>query len=270
MSRLWELAPAEKRGTFGVRTHRPNYLLPVHYTSSLRVPESPTHPASTPAEDLERVEAKFQISLRTKALEDVVLTGADLWLAYSQVSIWQIYNHRESSPFRSSDYQPEAVYVVPLGRGEGVRLPGDWRWRMVQLGIAHQSNGRGDALSRSWNRVWLGAGVDRGPIGLQLRVNQRVRFASIDDNPDLVRYIGRAETVASYVGDATAASLTWKTGSGFVKRGSLQLDWTYPVRRSQPDGLRWYVQAFTGYGETLLDYNHRQTSVGAGLALYQF
>ena len=36
------------------------------------------------------------------------------------------------------------------------------------------------------------------------------------------------------------------------------------------DGLRWYLQAFSGYGQTLLDYNFRQTSVGAGLALFEF
>jgi len=272
MSRLWELAPDDKRGTFAVRTYRPNYLLPIHYTSSLGVPSSPTHPAQAGAgDDFQHTEAKFQISLRAKALEDFVLPGADLWLAYSQISIWQIYNHPESSPFRSSDYQPEAIYVVPLGdRGAGLRLPGGWRWRMVQLGVTHQSNGLGDPLSRSWNRVWLGAGVERDAVSLALRVHQRVRFGARDDNPDIQHYLGRGELLASYVTAGTAAALTWRTGSGFFRRGSLQLDWSYPVRRSQPEGLRWYVQAFTGFGETLLDYNHRQTSVGAGIALFQF
>ncbi len=270
MSRLWELAPDHKRGTFGVRTYLPNYLLPVHYTSSQRVPSSPTHPAPADVDRFQRLEAKFQISLRAKALEDVALPGADLWLAYSQVSIWQVYNSRESSPFRNSDYQPEAIYVVPLGGATGLRLPGDWRLRMAQVGVAHQSNGQGGALSRSWNRVWLGAGIERDAVGLQLRAHQRVRFSSRDDNPDLEHFIGHGELLASYVTQGTAAALTWRTGSGFVRRGSLQLDWSYPVRRSQPEGLRWYVQAFTGYGETLLDYNHRQTSIGAGLALFQF
>jgi phospholipase A1 len=254
-----------------VRTYRPNYLLPIHETSSLRVPASPTHPAPTDDDqNLQRSEAKFQISLRAKAIEDIGLPGADLWFAYSQISIWQIYNHRESSPFRSSDYQPEAIYVVPVGGASGLRLPGDWHLRMVQLGLAHQSNGQGDPLSRSWNRVWLGAAAERGPFVLQLRAHQRIRFSStIDDNPDLQHYIGRAELLASYITDRTAATLTWRTGSG-LDRGSLQLDWSYPVRRSQPEGLRWYVQVFSGYGETLLDYNHRQTSVGAGVALFQF
>jgi phospholipase A1/A2 len=30
------------------------------------------------------------------------------------------------------------------------------------------------------------------------------------------------------------------------------------------------VQVFHGYGETLLDYNVRQTSLGVGLTLFEF
>jgi phospholipase A1/A2 len=42
------------------------------------------------------------------------------------------------------------------------------------------------------------------------------------------------------------------------------------VDSDEPAGLRWYVQVFSGYGETLLDYNHRQTTLSLGLSLFQF
>ena len=141
---------------------------------------------------------------------------------------------------------------------------------MTQFGVAHQSNGQAGELSRSWNRVYAAAAFDHGEFGLTLRAHKRLRESNNDDNPDLVRYIGNAEVVASWLPGLSTAQLTWRTDLRTGRRGSLQLDWTYPVQASQPAGLRWYAQLFSGYGETLLDYNHRQTSLGVGLTLFQF
>jgi phospholipase A1/A2 len=271
MSRLWELDAADKRRKFVVRTHLPNFLLPVHFTNDLnRTPSSPTRAALAPNDRYRPLEAKLQVSLRAKAASDVLLPDADLWLAYTQRSLWQLWNSQESAPFRSSDYQPEAIYVVPVP--EGLRaLPFGWQWRMVQAGFAHQSNGQAVPLSRSWNRVYFGAGFERGDFGLQWKLHRRVdESRSDDDNPDLTNYIGRGELQATWLPGTATASLAWRTNLRALNRGSLQLDLTYPVDSDEPAGLRWYVQVFSGYGETLLDYNHRQTTLGLGLSLFQF
>ena len=271
MSRLWELDEADKRRKFVVRTHLPNFLLPLHVTSNLnRAPSSPTRAATAPNDRYRPVEAKLQVSLRAKAASDVLLPDADLWLAYTQRSLWQLWNSQESAPFRSSDYQPEAIYVVPVP--EGLRaLPFGWQWRMVQAGVAHQSNGQTVPLSRSWNRVYFGAGFERNEFGVQWRVHRRVdESRSDDDNPDLTNYIGRGEVIATWLPGLATAGLTWRTNLRALNRGSLQLDLTYPVDSDEPAGLRWYMQVFSGYGETLLDYNHRQTTLGLGLSLFQF
>jgi phospholipase A1 len=269
LSKTWELHPDDKRGTFIVRTYLPNYFLPLHASSSIGTPSSPTHPASTEVHHYRRVEAKLQLSLRTKLAEDVLLPGADLWFAYTQRSLWQLWTPSESSPFRSTDYQPEAIFVVPVPEDLSA-LPLGWHWRMAQLGAVHQSNGQSDPLSRSWNRVYLGAAVERGELGLQLKAYKRLPESGEDDNPDISRYVGRQEIVASWLPGRATASLTWRTSLASPGRGSLQFDWTYPVRSRQVLGLRWYLQLFSGYGETLLDYNHRQTSIGLGLSLFQF
>jgi phospholipase A1/A2 len=271
MSRLWELDAADKRRKFVVRTHLPNFLLPAHFTTNLnRAPSSPTRAALAPNERYRPLEAKLQVSLRAKAASDVLLPDADLWLAYTQRSLWQLWNSQESAPFRSTDYQPEAIYVVPVP--EPLRaLPFGWQWRLVQAGVAHQSNGQAVPLSRSWNRVYFGAGFERGEFGLLWRLHRRVdESRRDDDNPDLTNYIGRGELQATWLHSTATASLAWRTNLRAANRGSLQLDLTYPVNSDEPAGLRWYMQLFSGYGETLLDYNHRQTTLGLGLSLFQF
>lgn len=270
LSRFWELTPANKRGTFAVKTYLPNYFLPFHYTSNInRAPSSPTHPNGGGTNHFKRAEAKFQISLRAKVLENVLLPNGDLWFAYTQRSLWQLWNNEDSAPFRNTDFQPEAIYVVPVPERLG-EMPGGWRWRMVQLGLAHQSNGQSDPLSRSWNRVYAGTAFERGNLALQLRVSRRTGDPGTNDNPDLLRYIGNTEISAAWFPGLATATLAWRTHPENLKRGSLQLDWTYPVDRDRPRGLRWYLQLFSGYGESLLDYNHRQTSLGVGVSLFQY
>ena len=269
MAELWELNCTRKRGTFLVRTFLPNYVLPLHLTSYInRSPSSPSHAAATPYPNAHHVEAKLQISLRAKVAEGLLLPDADLWFAYTQHSFWQVWNGADSRPFRNTDYQPEAIYVVPIHPRLGT-LPGGWRWRMLQLGVAHQSNGQSDPLSRSWNRLYAGAGFERDEVGVQVSVLHRLGEPGGDDNPDLTTYIGGAEVVASWQPGPATAVLTWRTGHP-IRRGFVQLDWIFPVRSVQPLGLRWYAQVFSGYGETLLDYNVRQTSIGLGVAMFRF
>jgi phospholipase A1 len=268
-NRFWELRPQDKRGTFVVRTFQPNVFMPAHWTDNInKTPSSPTHGPGGLFSAYQATEAELQVSLRAKALEDVLLPDADVWLAYSQKSIWQLWNSADSSPFRSSDYQPEAMYVVPVPERLGT-LPGDWHWRLATLGVAHQSNGQSDPLSRSWNRVSLGTAFDHGDWSLQLRWHHRLPEGGEDDNPDLLYYIGNTEFVGSWFPGLSTVQFTWRTSPSTWSRGSEQLVWTRPVFPSKPDGLRWYVQVFHGYGETLLDYNHSQTSIGLGFTLFQ-
>lgn len=270
MSHYWELDPQDKRGVLNFVGYRPNYILPLHYTSRInRSPQSPTQ-ATVPMPDYQRIEAKFQLSLRTKLFENALQSGADVWAGYTQQALWQVWNGKDSAPFRNTDYEPEVMLVMPTHAA--LRdLPLGWQWRYTQLALAHQSNGQSDPLSRSWNRVYLAAGFEQGPWSLTARFNQRLNEPlATDNNPDLATYRGRGEARLLWTTRGVTASLQvigtpWRSGTG-----SWQLEWTHAIEHAQPDGLRWYVQAFSGYGETLTDYNFRQSSIGVGVSFVQF
>lgn len=270
LSQYWELDAHNKRGTFNLLGYRPNYVMPLHRTNRInRAPQSPTQvPVNQP--NYREIEAKFQISLRAKAFQNVLGSGGDLWLAFTQQAMWQIWNGKDSKPFRNTDYEPEAIFVLPVPKSLR-QLPWGWQWRLGQFGLSHQSNGQSDPLSRSWNRVYLGTGFERGDLSLLFRASQRLNEKlESDNNPDLVDYRGRTELQLGWTPGASTTSLLWRSSAKRSHYGALQFEWTYPVSESRPNGLRWFFQAFHGYGETLTDYNFKQTSFGLGLTFMQF
>lgn len=269
MSRYWELGEQDKRGTFNYTAYRPNLFLPLHLMSRVNQhPTTPTRGVATNLPSYQYGESKIELSMRSKIVQDLLLPRADLWVGYTQVSMWQLWNHSESAPFRNTDYQPELIFVVPTTQ-RWSHWPGGWTWRMWQLGVVHQSNGQADPLSRSWNRGYVALGAEKGDVGATLRYEQRLHESvSQDDNPDIVKYLGHFETEISWTPGLSEASLRWRPS--FDGRGSLQLNWTYPFDRAKPDGLRWYLQLFNGYGETLTDYNFRLTSMALGLTIFKF
>jgi phospholipase A1 len=270
LSRYWELNEADKRGTFNYTGYRPNFFMPLHEMRSVnRRPTSPTRGTADNLPKYQNGETKLQLSMRTKVLENTLLPQADLWVAYTQQSMWQLWNNEQSAPFRNTDYQPEVIYVVPTP-DSWQTLPLGWSWRMSQFGLVHQSNGQTDRLSRSWNRVYAQVGMERKDLIFSLRLEQRLEADSKaqDDNPDIVHYLGRTEAQLTWTPGRSTAAITWRPS--LVGRGSVQADWTYPVFNDRPDGLRWYAQVFHGYGETLLDYNFRQTSLSLGLSIFKF
>lgn len=259
----WELSPESKLGTWNIRSYQPVYLMPGFWTSNKNeLPESENpNNIETEKQNLTSTEAKFQLSLKTKAVENILGDNGDLWLGYTQSSRWQVYNSEESRPFRETNYEPEASLIFRTNYD----LLG-LNWRMLGLTINHQSNGRSDPLSRSWNRVMLNLGFEKDNFALMVRPWYRFEERREDDNnPEIKNYIGRGDMTAFYRYKEHDFSLMLRhtLKGGDENRGAVQFDWSFPISGR----LRGQFQLFDGYGESLIDYNHRATYVGLGVSL---
>ncbi|MGQ5522793.1 phospholipase A [Chitinimonas sp. PSY-7] len=258
----WELEPNSKLGTFIMRSYRPTYVLPVFYATSRNpVPVSPNPAlASAASEQLQRTEAKFQISLKTKLVQNLFRDNGDIWLGYTQTSRWQLYNRELSRPFHETNYEPEAALVLRTN----YNLLG-WHGRLLSLSANHQSNGRSQSLSRSWNRVIASVGLERDGWSVVFRPWWRIPESTNDDNPGIENYIGRGSvTVMRQKGEhALTVTARHSFRGGDSSRGAMQVEWGFPIKGN----LKGYLQLFSGYGESLIDYNYRNNYVGLGFSL---
>lgn len=261
LSLAWDLDKNNESGIFSVREHHALSLMPAWYNNKRNnTPQSPTREAAQASTEGDKsVEARMQISFKSKLAEDLFRSRADLWFGYTQVSHWQVYNQSNSAPFRNTDYEPELILTQPVK----LNLPLGGKLRMVGTGVVHQSNGRTEPLSRSWNRAYVMAGMEWGKLTVVPRAWVRLDGKSDDDNPDIEDFMGYGDLYASYElsnKQSVAGLFRLNPASG---KGAVQLDYTFPIK----DKLKGYVRYFDGYGMNLLDYNHYNRSIGIGIKL---
>lgn len=265
LSRLYDLDENSPEGILSVREHNPMYLMPLWYNSSPNYyPSSPTRGVTDDEKysDQKRLEAKMQVSFKSKLAEDLFSSRSDLWFGYTQISNWQVWNQgKESAPFRNNDYTPEIFITQPVKAD----LPLGGKLRMLGAGFAHQSNGQSRPSSRSWNRVYAMAGMEWGKLTVIPRVWMRAfdQSGEDDDNPDISDYMGYGDLKMQYrFNDQQTLSGTFRLNPKTGK-GAMEVGYTFPIKGK----LKMYAQGFHGYGESLIDYNKKQTGIGLGLML---
>ncbi len=275
LSRFWELEAGSDCGTFGLRGYRPISVSLISATSVNTMPTSANPANNALAETAYRkTETRIQLSVRTKLAQGILTSGHptlkdSLWFGYTQQSYWQLFNGGISRPFRSTDHEPEVIYAYPTD----FSLPGGWRMRYTGLGVVHQSNGQALPLSRSWNRAYLMVGAEKDNIArVQARIWKRLPEGSSDDNPDISDRIGRAEIQGYWNLDKrNTVGATLRHSLRAADQGSMRLEWLRTLGKGAADGpindLRLHLQLFSGYGDSLLDYNRRRTVLSVGLSL---
>ncbi|MBI5006718.1 MAG: phospholipase A [Nitrosomonadales bacterium] len=272
MTRAWDLDGQGNPDAGGIRRlepYRKNYAL-IRYTSNTNVSPaspSPNHSVTTPYPYM-KVETKFQFSAKSEVgnyrdLEFLGFRNFRLWGAFTQQAWWQAFNVGNSSPFRESNYEPELIGTFGTGNAQG--------WKLLNLGFSHQSNGRSEPASRSWNRLYLQGGWEWDDICVMGRGWWRLpEKASKDDNPDLTRYLGRAEMVVHWLPerDDEIILLLRSNLNAHGHKGFVQLDWASPFKIGRSSQLNF--QLTSGYGDSLIDYNHYQTTISIGIVFKEW
>lgn len=241
---------------FSITPHRPMYIMPIVYSSN---PNTEVYKSFSPDAELQDVEAQFQISLKLLLWPRIFGYNMNLYLGYTQLSLWQVYNNDFSSPFRETNYEPELFFRA----GMNEKILGT-RLRFVTLAFDHQSNGRNVPLSRSWNRLIAGMVMEKGHFYWNLRGWIGL---TENENPDIFDFMGNGDLMVVFVPyrlPKHTVSVYFRPNLRSDFRAAFQAEWSFPLRMHK---LRAYVQFFTGYGQSMIDYNHKQTRVGVGLMM---
>jgi phospholipase A1 len=289
MEKHWDMSldPNKERNIFVLWPYRPCFFLPLAYNSS---PNEDSNLDFDPKAKSQYNEVKFQLSFKFKIWRDIIrsseikdiiekntgIRGVDIWIAYTQQSFWQLYNSSFSAPFRDTNYEPELLFNFRMQR----EIPGlmGTKLQFINLGFNHQSNGRSEPLSRSWNRIVANVGLEnifglekKDSFDLSLKTWYRIpENETNDDNPDITRYTGYGELWGTLYWKNQRFAVMLRNNLRSDNLGAIQLDWSVPlsmINEHLGKKISLYIQYFNGYGESLLDYNTSINRISAGFML---
>jgi len=237
---------------FVITPHKPNYFLPIHYQSDV---ESNDLLASDDA--LDNIEFTFQLSVKFPVASHVLGSDSRLWMAYTQKAFWQAYNSDISAPFRETNHEPEIFVTKNLKQGSMSLIP-----TYVAFGFNHNSNGQDGLESRSWNRVFAELFYETDNSVISIKPWYRIpEDSENDDNLNIEKYYGYGELNAIYLLDKYKMSLMLRNNLREDNKGAVELGFTFPLW-GKSEG---YIQYFSGYGHSLIEYNKYRQSFGIGI-----
>jgi len=245
---------------FGLKPYRANYILPYatrdgYYKSYILT------------DHYKNVEAELQVSLKLEVGSNLFGLDETYYASYTHQAFWQLY--AESAPFRETTYNPECFVVFPIKDKDS-----RFGLRSIKLAFAHRSNGQGSNKdvnypkncynpgnrSRSVNYVYSTIRLQHKTLITDLTAWIPI-FSTMDDNPDLMDYTGYTSLKFSYFLDKSFITLMGRANitNGL---GAAELTYSYPLL----DSVFLYGKLFTGYTESLIDYNNYITKFSIGFS----
>ena len=213
-------------------------------------------------------DARFQLSFKYRpfapdgTVAEYLPYLSNLYFGYTQTSLWDIGD--DSSPFRDTSYRP-SLYYRWVGDGDKF-LPYEW-----SAGYEHESNGQSEEDSRSIDMAFVRPTWHADfANGTRLTFMPKFyQYLEKSDNSDIHHYRGYADWQMRYGReDGLVISGLYRQGTRGYASGQLDLSYPLSDRIFARTGTFVHLQVFSGYGETLLDYNvDRGTQVRLGISL---
>jgi len=243
-----------------LEAYKVNYLLPFGYANK-------TYLSNGRPVVYRNIEAELQVSLKRKIASNLFALHGSYYLAYSQKSFWQLYTY--SAPFRETDYNPEGFVVFPIDDEKySVKI------RSLKFALAHKSNGQPNTtnvyvdgkkmsnLSKSINYFYTTMRMQRDTLIVDLTLQAPLGTGpNLSDNPDIMDYLGYNKIKFTYFYNKSIFTFMGR-GNFATLRGALELTYSYPLR----DETNLYIKLFSGYGESLIDYNRNITKLSIGFS----
>lgn len=234
-----------------VSLYKSNYLLPYYFTASpyraAYVDNTPNH------QDLMQSEFKGQFSVDVPIVQNVFEDpNLSIHGTYTQLVYWQFY--ASSQYFRETDYEPSVMVSYHLYK--------NW---VINGGVVHQSNGRGGAYERSWNRAFGAVQFSGAKWFAGLEAWGLIFQGESSDlhNPDIERYLGHERITLGYKPwRELVLTLEIQNIEGGFGRGHVMASASYPLNNK----INAMAQYFNGYGQSLIEYDHYTQAFGLGIS----
>ena len=222
------------QGAKGLSVHKELYILPLTHADRYQGGQT---------------EIEFQISAKQRILK------TNFYFGYTQKSFWQAYDFGNSSVFRETNYNPEIFYRT------GIDTVKFGKWKM-DIGFEHESNGQGGVTSRSWNRVYVAPYLPRQDSLWYFKFWYRVPVdLGVDDNPDITDFLGYGELHYRHSFNNRHLVHAMIRGNPGTGKGAVSLNYSIP---GPSDNYYYLLRLWSGYGESLIDYNRSTNRIGLG------
>lgn len=202
-------------------------------------------------------DVKFQVSISQRLTKSTLPFNTYLFLFYNQKVFWNVFEN--SMPVHDFNFNP-GIGVSKL------LIAKDRVIGKASLLIEHESNGRDNDNSRSWNKISLCGSIYISP---QFMIYAKYWIPIVDGqhNRDILRYCGIFQNGLQVMSNdkkyGMAITLVKRQGWNLNFNTIVELNY----RLFKKDNQYMFLQYYNGYGDNLLDYNKFHSRLRFGIVI---